>query len=54
MDEKDWRLLKVLHEEKNITKAAEKLFVSQPALSYRLKQLEEEFDMKLFFKRKRG
>lgn len=54
MDEKDWRFLKVLYEEKNITKAAEKLFVSQPALSYRLKQLEEEFDMKLFFKRKRG
>lgn len=38
MDEKDWRFLKVLYEEKNITKAAEKLFVSQPALSYRLKQ----------------
>ncbi|MEN2451353.1 LysR family transcriptional regulator, partial [Bacillus sp. JR_15] len=36
MDEKDWRFLKVLYEEKNITKAAEKLFVSQPALSYRL------------------
>lgn len=32
MDEKDWRFLKVLYEEKNITKAAEKLFVSQPGL----------------------
>ncbi|BBP91359.1 hypothetical protein BsIDN1_49770 [Bacillus safensis] len=49
---KDWRFLKVLYEEKRTSqKAAEKLFVSQPALSYRLKQLEEEFDMKLFFKK---
>ncbi|WP_368896449.1 LysR family transcriptional regulator, partial [Priestia megaterium] len=43
MDQKDWILIKTLHEEKNITRTAERLYVSQPSLSYRLKNLEEEF-----------
>ena len=42
MDDKDWRILKVIAEEKNITKAAVRLFTSQPALTYRLKNMEEE------------
>ena len=43
MDDKDWRILKTIAEEKNITKAAARLFISQPALTYRLKNIEEEF-----------
>lgn len=54
MDEKDWALMKILYEEKSITRAAERLYISQPALSYRLKHLEEAFDTRLFYKRKRG
>lgn len=42
MDDKDWRILKTIAEEKNITKAAMRLYISQPALSYRLKNIEEE------------
>lgn len=42
MDDKDWRILKTIAEERNITKAAARLFTSQPALTYRLKNLEEE------------
>lgn len=43
MDAKDWLILKTIAEEKNITKAAARLFISQPALTYRLKNIEEEF-----------
>ncbi|MTK06186.1 MAG: LysR family transcriptional regulator [Hungatella sp.] len=39
-------------EEKNLSKAAEKLFVTQPALSQQLKKLEEELETKLFYKDK--
>ena len=43
MDAKDWLILKIISEEKNITKAAERLYISQPALTYRLKNIEKEF-----------
>ncbi|GGF28133.1 putative HTH-type transcriptional regulator YraN [Halobacillus andaensis] len=54
MDQKDWQILNAIAEEKSLTKAAEKLFITQPALSYRLKQLEESFQTKLFFRTKKG
>ncbi|KRF60315.1 LysR family transcriptional regulator [Bacillus sp. Soil768D1] len=54
MDEKDWIFLKILHEEKSITRTAERLYISQPALSYRLKNIEAEFGVALFFKTKKG
>lgn len=54
MDQKDWKILKLLYEEKNITKTAEKLYVSQPSLSYRLKNLEKEIGTELIFKTKTG
>ena len=53
MDEKDWDVLLAVYEEKNVTLAAQKLFVSQPALSYRLKQMEEEFQIQIFVKGKK-
>lgn len=43
MDDKDWRILKTIAEERNLTKAAARLYISQPALTYRLKNIEEEF-----------
>ncbi|MBP2666082.1 MAG: hypothetical protein H6Q76_1062, partial [Firmicutes bacterium] len=36
LDEKDWQMLKVLYAEKSITKAAPSLYLSQPALIYRM------------------
>jgi DNA-binding transcriptional LysR family regulator len=42
MDRRDWIILKTVAEEKNVTKAAERLYISQPALSYRLKNMEKE------------
>ena len=54
MDEKDWKMLVTIYEERNITKAARKLFISQPALTYRIKQLETEFKTNLIARGKKG
>lgn len=54
MDDKDWIILKTISEEKNITKAAERLYISQPALSYRLKNLEKEFGAKIVLRNTTG
>lgn len=47
MTDRDWILLKTIAEERNITRAAERLYISQPALTYRLRILEEEFDTQI-------
>lgn len=54
MDKKDWLILQKVYAEKNITKAAELLYISQPTLTYRLQQIEKEFDIKLFSRGRRG
>lgn len=54
MNEKDWEILKVLYEEKRITRATNKLYLSQPALTYRLEQLEKEMDVQLFIRSSKG
>ncbi|MFR2966653.1 MAG: LysR family transcriptional regulator [Anaerovoracaceae bacterium] len=41
-----------IHEEMNISKAAEKLFISQSSLSTRIKILERELGYQLFFRGK--
>lgn len=47
MEYKDWLMFTFLAEEQNLTKTAERLFISQPALSYRLQNLEQELEVKL-------
>lgn len=54
MDDKDFLLIKTLYEEKNITHAAKRLYISQPAISDRLKRLETEFGCQLFIRQPRG
>ncbi|MCM3576258.1 LysR family transcriptional regulator [Mesobacillus subterraneus] len=54
MDEKDWNILQTIYKERNITKAAEQLYISQPSLTYRIQQLEKEFGVKILSRRKRG
>ena len=54
VDEKDWVLLKTLSEEMNITKTAQRLFTSQPALTYRIKQIEKEFGVSIITRGKKG
>lgn len=54
MNEKDWYLLETLYEEGNITKTAKKLYLSQPSLTYRIKQLEKEFGIILLHRGNKG
>lgn len=54
MDYTDWLVLKTLLTEKNITTAAEKLFITQPALTYRIKNLEEELGVPLLVRFPKG
>lgn len=54
MEERDWEILLKLYEEKNITKAAEALFVSQPALTSRLQYIEERFKSQIVIRGKKG
>ena len=54
MDERDWDILLTVHQEKSVSRAAQKLFVSQPALSYRLQSIEKQLNIKIFVKGKRN
>jgi DNA-binding transcriptional LysR family regulator len=54
VDTKDWKLLKALREYGTAVKTAEKLFLSQPAVTYRLKRMESETGAKLFIKSNKG
>ncbi|WP_221563237.1 LysR family transcriptional regulator [Alkalihalobacillus sp. TS-13] len=54
METRDWSILQILYREKNITKAAKQLYISQPALTNRLKQIEKEFGVKIVNRGRRG
>lgn len=51
----DWyKTFYIVAKSKNITDAAEKMFISQPAVSQTIKQLEEELKTKLFLRDPKG
>lgn len=53
----DYNLYKIflyLFEEKSISKTATKLYVSQPAISYSLKELENQLGYTLFYRNSKG
>ncbi|MDE3838348.1 LysR family transcriptional regulator [Bacillus methanolicus] len=50
----EFHLLSVLAQEMNMRKAAERLFVSQPALSQRLQTIEKEWGTQLFLRSQKG
>lgn len=54
MQEEDWKLLSVLYRHKSLSRASEELFVSQPALTRRLRQIEEEFRTVITIRSSRG
>lgn len=54
MDERDWLILQTLYEQKNITNAARTLYISQPALTNRLQQMEKSFGVQIVNRGRRG
>lgn len=54
MEERDWLILKTLYEQKNITKTAKILYISQPTLTARIKQIEESLGTKLLYRGNKG
>lgn len=49
-----YKIFMVVAEQKNITKASEMLHISQPALSFNIKQLEEDLNCELFIRKNKG
>lgn len=54
MDEKDYRFLIDLYEAKNISKVAQMHFLSQPAMTKRIKRIEQELGCELLLRTKKG
>ena len=54
MNNTDWLILKTLAKEKNITSVSNKLFITQPALTYRIKTLEQELGVTLLLRTTKG
>ncbi|RBP84408.1 DNA-binding transcriptional LysR family regulator [Cytobacillus firmus] len=50
MEEKDFTILRYIAEEMHLTKAAERLYMTQPALTYRIQQLEKELGTQILIK----
>jgi DNA-binding transcriptional LysR family regulator len=54
VDERDWLIIKTLDKYKSITKAANVLYLSQPALTSRIKQIESSLNTKLLYRGNKG
>lgn len=54
MDEKDFEILNTLNETKNITHASERLYITQSALSKRIKAIEKELGVEIMIRSRQG
>lgn len=54
MKDSDWQILSELYDTKNITRAAEKLYITQPSLTKRLKMIEDEFQIAIVNRTTKG
>lgn len=54
MDDRDWLILHTLYQEKSITKAGQSLYIAQPTLTKRLKQIEKELGVIIVHRGIRG
>ena len=49
-----WKIFIAVAKHKNITKASEELYISQPAISNSIKELEKQLEIELFFRKNKG
>jgi len=54
MDYRNLEFIVALDLERNMTRAAKKLYVSQPALTYKIQSIEDELDIKILYRTKKG
>lgn len=54
MNQKDWLVLSMIKKEGNISKAAKKLFMTQPAVTVRVKKMEKELNVNIVYRMNRG
>lgn len=54
MDDRDWLILHTLYKEKSITKAGQSLYIAQPTLTKRLKQIEKDLGVIIVHRGIRG
>lgn len=54
MDEMDFKLLQLLNEKGNITHAADQLYITQSALSKRIKAIEQELGIEIMIRSRHG
>ena len=54
MDEQDFRLLNVLGRTRNITHAADELYITQSSVSKRIRQMERELGTTLMLRSRQG
>jgi DNA-binding transcriptional LysR family regulator len=54
MKDTDWEIIAELHKLPNITKVANKLYMTQPSLTKRLQSIEHEFHVQLVIRTKHG
>ena len=54
MDQMDWELLNLISVEGSASKVAPMLFISQPAVTYRLNRMEAEYGKQLFVRSSKG
>ena len=54
MDNREWQTFVTVVDEGNITKGCRKLFLSQPALSYRLRHMEKALGHSLLLRTAEG
>ena len=50
----DWMILKVLYEKRSMTQAAEALYMTQPALTKRIKSIEAEWGVEVVKRSSKG
>ena len=51
MRDTDWQILQALYKNPNMTKVANSFYMTQPSLTKRLKQMEEEFGVTIVNRR---
>ncbi len=54
MKDSDWQILYELYKTPNITKVANRLYITQPSLTKRLQSMEEEFKIKIVTRTTKG